>query len=125
MNVKDFYSRIRGDYEGCLSRLMKDERIVKYLRKFADDQEYENLIRALENQDWEQGFLSSHTLKGMCANLGITLLGDCASELCESMRLAPAVDGRKGKAPDYDVSGLIDLLKQYYAETVSAIKELD
>lgn len=116
MNVKEFYSLVGGDYEDCLSRIPKEEKIVKFLRMFAGSDEYDNMMKAIEAEDWTTGFRGSHSMKGMCANLGLSKLRESSSELCETMR---------NGAPTVDIGPLVEEVRKDYEKTVAAIGELD
>ena len=86
MTVKDFYDFINGDYAGTLSRLMKEERILKYVKKFAESDEFTQLKDNLAKQDYETAFRNAHNMKGVCANLGFSELQEVSSTLCEDLR---------------------------------------
>lgn len=64
---------------------------LRFLKRFPEDGSFNDLLRALERGDLQTAFLSAHTLKGLCAQLGITPLSQAASALCERLRpLDPA-----------------------------------
>lgn len=86
MDLKEVYKELLGDYEDALSRLRKDERIEKYLIKFKDADYKENLLKTIEQKDYEAAFREAHNLKGVCQNLSLTKLADSASELTDSLR---------------------------------------
>ena len=65
---------------------------IRFLKRFPEDRNMENLALALSCGDMESAFVCAHTLKGLCAQLGITALGEPVSELCELLRpLNPAI----------------------------------
>ena len=115
MQIKEFYEKTNGDYEGVMSRLMKEDRVLKYLKKLPAMDDYKNLKDALAAQDWELAFRSSHNLKGMCLNLGLTSLFEPSSNLCENLR-----DG----SPKEDCAPLMEKLAAVYDETIALINEL-
>lgn len=51
MNTREMYEKINGDYEEVMSRLMKEERVIKFLRKFADGNELADMQAALDAED--------------------------------------------------------------------------
>ena len=117
MNVKEFYSITGGNYEEVLARLGKEERIVKYLKRFADDTNYfEEFLSAFNSADYETAFRTVHNIKGLALNLGIPSLFKAVDPLCEAIR--------HGK-PEFDVSELITGLKDIYENTVSCAKQID
>lgn len=103
MTIQDFYKNINGDYSEVMSRLMKDERILKYLKLFLSDDNCDGCFSALAAEDYDTAFRCSHNLKGMCLNLGLGDYTTAAVELCESLR--------HGK-PDIDITPLVDAVKQ-------------
>ena len=74
MNLKEFYADINGDYEGVTSRLRSEKMVRKFVLKFLNDASYEEAFRA------------AHTIKGICQNLGFTVLGDSSSQLTDALR---------------------------------------
>lgn len=86
MTVKDFYEFINGDYAGTLGRLMKEDRILKYVKKFAESDEFAQLKENLAKKDYETAFRNAHNMKGVCANLGFSELQEASSILCEDLR---------------------------------------
>lgn len=86
MTVKEFYEVTGGDYQAALELFMKDELIKKFVLKFADDDSYPNLKRAVEQGDIQAAFQAAHTLKGVAANLNFTKLKQAVSVLTEQLR---------------------------------------
>lgn len=113
MTVQEFYKKIDGDFDGTLSRLMKEDRIRKYVLKFSESGEFDALVHALEEKDYETAFRSSHTLKGVCLNLGFSKLAASGSALCEELRNGP---------PKIDVGPMLEQVRADYNETMSAIE---
>lgn len=116
MQIEECYARMHGDYEDVIGRLLKKERVEKYLLKFTDESEsYKNLFEAIEKGDYEVAFRESHSLKGMCLNLGLKELATSASAVCEEFRACCK--------PNKDISELLDKLKKDYAEVISNVSE--
>lgn len=86
MLVKECYGLMGEDYEDVKNRLIKDEMIFKFNKKFAQSSDYENLKKALSEKDYDTAFRMVHNLKGMCLNLGYKKLFDVSSVLCEELR---------------------------------------
>ncbi len=86
MNLKEFYADINGDYEGVTSRLRSEKMVRKFVLKFLNDASYDNLVKSLEEQNYEEAFRAAHTIKGICQNLGFTVLGDSSSQLTDALR---------------------------------------
>jgi HPt (histidine-containing phosphotransfer) domain-containing protein len=106
---------MKGDYEGVKGRLLNDERIQKYLLKFAAATDYQQMVDAIDQEDYELAFRMSHNLKGVCLNLGITQLQKSSEILCEEFR--------NGK-PQNDITGMLQAVTEDYQSTISAIKGL-
>ena len=117
MTVRELYEAVNGDYEDVMGRLMKEERVVKFLKKFVDGTEMDDINAALEKEDWESAFRAVHTLKGVSANLGLTALYENSHVLCEELR--PLVK------PDKDITEMVEAVRADYERSVRAIKELD
>lgn len=115
MTVQEFYKSISGDYEGVSMRLVKDDRILKYLKRFRDSDDYQNMIKGLEEKDYEIVFRMSHNLKGMSLNLGLTDLQKTSDALCEATR--------HGK-PDINIEPLVEAVKESYRKTLDAVNRL-
>lgn len=115
MNLAECFKMIGGDYEGVISRLSGEERVIKYLKKFIDSPDYSLLMTAVEDKEWNEAFRLSHNIKGVCLTLGLTKLYDSSYTLCESLR-----DGE----PKTDISGYVSKLMEDYTAAESAIKGL-
>ncbi len=71
----------------AIERLMGKEHIfLKYLRRFADDRNCEDLMISLERNDYEEAFRAVHTLKGTAANVGAESVAAVADILTEALR---------------------------------------
>lgn len=116
MTLQEFYTVIRGNYDAAIQRLLKEERIVKYLRKFAENGDYDNLLAALQEKRYEDAFRFSHNLKGMSLNLELTELCRTSDALCNLFR--------DGKTTD-DYQNELDAVTVEYKKIVDAVKELD
>lgn len=114
MNVKEFYTKIGGDYEGVFSRMMKDERIEKFLVKFLDGTDHRELHTALEAKNYPDAFRFVHNLKGVGLNLGLTKLASVSSDLCETMR--------PGVAPQVDITGMLAAVDAEYEHVCAEIR---
>jgi HPt (histidine-containing phosphotransfer) domain-containing protein len=115
MTVKECYEQFGGDYEGVSRRLMTDDRILKFLMKFKDMPDYQQLMDALKQEDYELAFRTSHNLKGVGLNLGLTGLQKESHDLCEMLR---------GGKPTADISGMVSAVEEEYNKVIDAIKML-
>ncbi len=65
------------DVDSLLDRFMGNEGILlRFLKKFLNDGNYERLRTAAESGDMEEALAASHTLKGVAGNLSMTKLYD-------------------------------------------------
>ncbi|MBO5282996.1 MAG: Hpt domain-containing protein [Lachnospiraceae bacterium] len=115
MTTRECYELMGADYENVLERLMTEKLVRKFLYKFADAGDMEELKTSLAAGDYSTAFRMSHNLKGVCANLGITRLCASSSELCEELRDGNYTD---------KVEPLFAAVTADYEETIAAIKEL-
>ena len=114
MNLEQFYEKIGGDYADTVSRLMTEERILRFVRKFPADDSFNNLKDALFRSSQEEAFRAAHTLKGVAQNLGFTALYEKASAVTEVLR-----------GGSLDVTALMPELESVYRLTVDGISALD
>ena len=123
MTVEERYALLKADYKDAKNRLLKDERIEKYLRKFIEDPSMRELDKAIAAysddstplQDRREAvFTAAHTLKGVAGNLALTPLFKAASELVEQMR-----DRRSDPS-----APLVENLRDVYSEVLSALAGL-
>lgn len=120
MTVQECYEAFGGDYQEVVSRLRTDERIAKFLLRVVDDGSYQLLIDSIASGNVDEAFRAAHTLKGVCANLSITRFGNSSSALTEILRdLSHA-----GKPFTDEVYSLLEPVKEDYALTINAIKQL-
>lgn len=119
MDIKKFYTAIGGDYEGVISRLLKDERVEKFVLMFAGDPSYKNLTDALAAGEYKEAFRAAHTLKGICQNLGFTELYEADCEITEALR--GAADG--GEVVTDGLDALLSEVTKKYNETINAIEK--
>ena len=63
--------------DSALERFMGNEALLmRFLKKFLDDPNYEKLCAAVDSGDQEAALTASHTLKGVCGNLSMEGLFD-------------------------------------------------
>lgn len=115
MTVEEVYSKICGDYQGVIGRLMSEDRVKRFVLKFLNDTSCNTLIDAIEKEEVEEAFRAAHTLKGICQNLGFTKLHESSSDLCELLRGGTLIKDRL----------LLEKVIEDYNETIEAISKLD
>ena len=114
MTTEQFYEKIGGNYADTVSRLMTEERILRFVRKFPADESFNALKDALARKSQEEAFRAAHTLKGVAQNLGFTALYEKASAVTEVLR-----------GGSLNVTALMPDLEEVYRLTVESISELD
>ena len=90
MKLTEFYKAAGGSLDEVLTRIPNEKLIIKYLMKFPSEPASELLKDAFKAQKREEAFRAAHTLKGLCATLGLARLTDAASRLTEALRLDKA-----------------------------------
>lgn len=86
MTVKECYKKMDGDYEKAVRLMGNDERIIKYLKIFQRDPNFDSLCNAIEQSDFKTAFNAAHTLKGVALNLSLTSLAEKTINLTEMLR---------------------------------------
>lgn len=83
MTLKECYDALGGNYEDTVRRLYNEKLVEKFLFKFEEDPSFENLKKALEEEDLEAAFRAAHTLKGVAQNMGFDNLAEQVEEVCK------------------------------------------
>lgn len=114
MTVQECYESMGSDFEGVLGRMGSEAMVKRFALKFLDDPSYENLVKAVEEQNAEDAFRAAHTLKGICLNLGLDRLYKVSELLTEKLR------GREfdGYEEAYDE------VQKEYRNTIDAIRNM-
>lgn len=86
MGIKEFYSEIGSSYKDVADRLGSEDFILHFVLKFKEDENFDLLKAALKNGDTDTAFRAAHTLKGVAANLGFTVLYNAVSQITEALR---------------------------------------
>lgn len=115
MTIADFYGIIDADYNEVMGHLVKEDRVYKYLNRFVEENMYAIFDKAYSEGNYEEAFRATHSLKGMCLNLGFSKLESASSDVCEELRHG---------APKIDISEMIEIMKIYYDEVVDNIKKI-
>ena len=116
MTLEECYNEIGGNYIDVLKRLLKEERVLKFVKTFPSQDVITPIETALNNKDYKNAFMASHSLKGVCATLSFSRLFKSSSDLTECLR---------GDEITEDPIPLFKILKENYKETVDAISKLD
>ena len=110
MTLQELYEDMEGNYPEVIKRFTKEERIIKYLKKFQTQPTIRLIREALEGADYELAFREVHNLKGM------TKLRAVAEILTEALR---------GGEPKGDVMQMFfDVQREYDKVMISLVKGL-
>ena len=112
MTLQECYGAMGANYDEVLGRLRSERLIQKFVLKFLEDPSYQLLCQSMADGDLDTAFRASHTIKGVCQNLGFTRLGQSSHELTEALRAGDAASA----------AGLLDQVKADYAQTMDAIR---
>ena len=92
------------DVNDALERFMGNEGLFeRFLKKFADDENYEKLKAAVSEGDAETMLTASHTLKGVCGNLSMTELFTLFDHQVKELR-AGNTEGAKALMNEIDTA---------------------
>lgn len=114
MDLKTFYATIDGNYEEVFGRLITNERILKFVKRFPADGSFSLLKSSLAERNVETAFRAAHTLKGLAQNLSFTALYHKAEKLTNVLR-----------GGSLEVGSLPDEVEELYNLTINAIAQLD
>ncbi len=86
-DLGQFYDAVGANADEVIGRLGGDPTLaMHFLAKFQEDSSFRALCAALDGGDVETAFRAAHTLKGVCANLGLQTLFSKASDVTELLR---------------------------------------
>lgn len=109
-----------ADVEGTISRFAGNEAIyLKFLLKFKNDPNFDDLKKSLEQGDFEEAFKAAHTLKGVSVNLGLTSLYEAASAMTELLREREA-----SKIDTEQVAAQMRVLEEKYQIFIRLIEQI-
>lgn len=116
MDIKQCYNSFGGDYEDAYLRLLSDERIERFLKKFVEIDDFGKMTAALSQKDYQEAFMRAHDLKGTSSNLGFTDLYKSSSTLCEALR---------GGVPKGDITAMTEAVRADVEAITTAVSQLD
>jgi len=116
MTLQELYREMDGDYAQALRVLHIEKLIDKHIRKFPKNAVLNTLFEAGESLDATALFEAGHAIKGISANLGLTVISDMASEITEEFR-----PGNTRKLSDDEVRAKVASLKAQFDKAADAI----
>ena len=102
MTLKECYDALGGNYEDTVRRLYNEKLVEKFLFKFEEDPSFENLKKALEEENLEAAFRAAHTLKGVAQNMGFAESSSVLTEALRSRKVMPYAEQIEGVCEDYN-----------------------
>ncbi len=115
MTLEEFYTTVNGDYNSAIKRFRTQDKLIKFLKRYADDPFYEKMIHAIESGNIEESFALAHAEKGIVANFYLTDLYDAIFALVEQLR-------PQTKQADPQ---LVEQIKEKYNLVVTTIREIE
>lgn len=116
MTLETFYNEIGSDYSAALMRMGNSEKMLgKFVKKFTADKSMSELNSSFDSGDYPTAFRMAHTLKGLCANLGLDKLQKSSAELTEALRNGVADNAAE----------LLAQVRADYDMTITALAQLD
>lgn len=115
MTIKDSYSLISGNYEGVLNRLGSEDRVARFVQKFFETGDFENLEDGVKNRDASKVFDFSHKMKGNALNMGFDEFAKDMSNLVEYVRPRTIPD-------ENELDKMFFLLKNQYSSLIKAFQ---
>lgn len=116
MTIQECYQIIGSDFVQIKKRFPTVRMIRRFLAKFLEDGTFSELCSTMEAGNRKDAFCYAHTLKGVCANLGLGSLQASVSKLTEVLRTE--TDWIPANAEQ-----LLEEVKADYALTVRTIRQ--
>lgn len=116
MNLSEIAKNLDVDVAAAVNRFGGMEILyIKYLKKFLQDDTFQNLEKSVEQKDMKLTEMYAHTLKGVAANLGlekIRISADCVVQAVRQNEYAK-------------VDFLFSDCKEEYTRAITMLQELD
>lgn len=116
MTLQELYQEMDGDYAQAMRVLHVEKLVDKHIRKFPKNTVLNTLFEAGETLDAAALFDAGHAVKGVSANLGLTVISDLASEITEEFR-----PGNARKLTDEEVRAKVAKLKAQFEKVADAV----
>jgi len=120
MTLPELYQTIGGDYDQALRVLHIEKLIDKHIRKFPKNGVVDTLLDAGKTMDPTGLFETAHAVKGVCANLGLTVLSDAAAEITEEFR-----PGNTRKLSDAEIGEKLHNIEDMYNRIKEGIRQYE
>ncbi len=120
MTLQALYHNIGGSYEQGIKVLRMEKLMDKHIRKFSKNGVVEAMLQAGETMDPTALFETSHAVKGVCGNLGLTELYTLSSEISEEFR-----PGNARRFSDAEVREKLQKISEVYEKTADGIRQYE
>ena len=117
ITIEQLYNEIGSNYQDILLRMSSQKIVIKFVKKFIEDNTFNELTVGISKGDLEQTYRSVHTLKGICLNLSFDVLANYCSMLTEYLRTINKLDD--------NVYMMYENIKEEYQKVFIKIKELN
>ena len=117
MTVQELYACINGSYDAVKRILPRDEIIGRFIIRLLSDDSCTRLMQAASAKDAQGMFEAAHSMKGVCANLGLPELSSMASVVAEEFR-----PGKTRKMSEEELASHLGILKDKYEADMAAIR---
>ena len=117
MTLQECYQKMGGNYSDVKSRLIKEERIEKFVIRFLEDDSFQKLCEARAAENPGEVFRAVHTLKGVSQNLGFTRLFEACHVMTEAVRGGVKLENEAlfdAVVKEYDTT--VNCIKMYYVQ---------
>ncbi len=102
------------DMDDLLKRIMGNAALVKlFVTKFVQDQTWDALLEAFDENDMEKAERASHTLKGMCGNMALHPLYELFTAQVDLIRLGSYEEAK----------AMMGQITQQYEESMNFMKK--
>lgn len=120
MTLQELYENMGGDYAQAMRVLHVEKLVDKHIRKFPKNGVVDAVLSAGKSMDPTALFETTHALKGVSANLGLTGICEIASEITEDFR-----PGTTRKFTDAEITEKLSKLEDLYRKTSESIKQYE
>lgn len=116
MNLQEASKELNIDYNTALARFGGSEALYqRFLKKFLQENTYNELEQAWENGNYEEIEKKAHTLKGVAGNLSLENLFSISNELVQAIRNVQYENTQE----------IYQRLQEEYKHTITVITNMD
>lgn len=120
MTLRELYQEIGGDYDQAMKVLRMEKLLDKHIRRFVKTSAIADLIEAGKTMEPVRLFETSHAVKGVCSNLGLTRIAGLASEISEEFR-----PGNQRTMSDEEVTEKLRMVGELFDRTTEGLRRYE